>query len=194
MAAFAARFRLYGRRESRIRTGASSKTCKEPNAHMKTITRTKIYLAISALILTAALAIPAAAQQQVPFKGTFQGKDAVHPPTITTSGTGLGTHMGEFSLTEVVNVITLNGSAHWVAANGDSIDTTFIASPDFSTEPLGYVAVTETHTITGGTGRFTGAQGSFVLERTHIVAPIADDTHVTFGTFHGTITPPGAAH
>jgi hypothetical protein len=161
---------------------------------MKTITRSNIYLPIAAMILTAALAVPAAAQQQVPFKGTFQGKDAVHPPTITTSGTGLGTHMGEFSLTEVVNVITLNGSAHWVAANGDSIDTTFIASPDFSTESLGYVAVTETHTITGGTGRFAGAQGSFILERTHLVALSADGTHVTFGSFHGSITSPGAAH
>jgi hypothetical protein len=160
-------------------------------AHMKTMTRSTIYVAMAAMILAAALATPAAAQQQVPFKGTFQGKDAVHPPTITTSGTGLGTHMGEFSLTEVVNVITLNGSAHWVAANGDSIDTTFIASPDFSTEPLGYVAVTETHTITGGTGRFAGAQGSFILERTHLVAPSADGTHVTFGSFHGSITAPG---
>ena len=71
---------------------------------MKTITRSGIYLPMAALILTAALAIPAAAQKQVPFKGTFQGKDAVDPPTITTSGTGVGTHMGEFSLTQVTNV------------------------------------------------------------------------------------------
>jgi len=49
--------------------------------------RAKMYLPMVALIL-AALAIPAAAQQQVPFKGAFQGKDAVNPPTITTSGGG----------------------------------------------------------------------------------------------------------
>ena len=128
---------------------------------MKTITRSGIYLPMAALILMAALATPAAAQQQVPFKGTFQGKDAVDPPTITTSGTGVGTHMGEFSLTQETNLSTLNGSAHWVAANGDSIETAFISSPDFSTEALGYITVTETHTITGGTGRFAGAQGSF---------------------------------
>ena len=161
---------------------------------MKTITRSNIYLPMSAMILTAALAIPAAAQQQVPFKGTFQGKDAVNPPTITTSGTGIGTLMGVFSLTQETTLTTLSGSAHWVAANGDSIDSTSLVSADFSTHSLGYITVTEIHTITGGTGRFAGAQGNFVLERTHIVALSADGTHVTFGSFHGTITPPGAAH
>ena len=161
---------------------------------MKSKTVTYFDLLMAAMSLTMALALPAAAQQQVPFKGTFQGKDAVDPPTITTSGTGLGTHMGEFSLTQETNLSTLNGSAHWVAANGDSIETAFISLPDFSTEALGYITVTETHTITGGTGRFAGAQGSFILERTHLVALSADGTHVTFGSFHGSITAPGAAH
>jgi hypothetical protein len=102
--------------------------------------------------------------------------------------------MGAFSLAQQTNLATLNGSAHWVAANGDTIDSTFVASPDFSTQSLGYITVTETHTITGGTGRFAGAQGSFILERTHLVGLSADGTHVTFGSFHGSITSPGAAH
>src|SRR5262249_50649392 len=161
---------------------------------MTTMTRFKIYVPMAAMILTTAFALPAAAQQQVPLKGTFQGKDTVSPSSITTSGTGLGTHLGNFSLTQETSFSTLNGSAHWVAANEDSIDTTFLSSPDFSTQSLGYITVTETHTITGGTGRFAGAQGSFILERTHLVAPSADGTHVTFGSFHGSITPPGAAH
>ena len=156
--------------------------------------RSNICLPMASLILTVTLAIPAAAQQQVPFKGTFQGNDAVNPPTITTSGTGVATHMGQLSLTNITSVITLNGTGHWVAANGDSIETAFISSPDFSTEALGYITVTETHTITGGTGRFAGAQGSFILERTHLVALSADGTHATFGSFHGSITAPGAAH
>ena len=161
---------------------------------MKTTTRFNIYLPMAAMILTAALAVPAAAQNQVPFKGTFQGNDTVAPPTITTSGTGTGTLVGQLSLTEVVTLTSLTGAGHWVAANGDTIETTFVASPDFSTHALGYITVTEIHTITSGTGRFTGAQGSFTLERTHIVATSADGTHVTFGSFHGTITSPGAAH
>jgi len=163
---------------------------------MKTKTRSNIYLPMAALIL-AALATPAAAQTQVPFKGTFQGNDTVAPPTITTSGTGRGTLLGELSFTQVTALnspTTGAGSAHWVAANGDSIDSTSVVSADFSTHALGYITVTEIHTITSGTGRFKGAQGSFTLERTHIVAPSADGTHVTFGSFHGTITSPGADH
>jgi hypothetical protein len=38
---------------------------------LKTTTRFKIYLPMAAMILTVALAIPAAAQTQVQFKGTF---------------------------------------------------------------------------------------------------------------------------
>ena len=146
----------------------------------------------TALLIVAALAMPAAAQQQVPLKGTFQGTDAVNPTTLTTSGTGVGTLMGGFSLSQETSFITLNGSAHWIAANGDSVDSIFVALPDFSTAPFGYITVTENHTITGGTGRFAGAQGSFILERTHFIALSADGTHVTIGSFHGSITSPGA--
>ncbi len=46
---------------------------KEINANMKTITRTTICLSTAAMILTAALAIPVAAQNLVPFKGAIQG-------------------------------------------------------------------------------------------------------------------------
>jgi hypothetical protein len=60
---------------------------------MKTITRSNLYLPTAAMILTAALALPAAAQKQVPFKGTFLGNDTVTPPaTIATAATGIGTH------------------------------------------------------------------------------------------------------
>jgi len=158
--------------------------------------RPNIYLPMAALIL-AALAIPAAAQQQVPFKGTFQGSDRVPcPPTasICTTATGTGTHLGDFSFKQEVTVaanLTDKGSAHWIAANGDSIDTTVVGSavpgPVFFT-------VTEIHTITGGTGRFSGAQGSFIVHREHVRALSDDGTHVTFGWFEGTITSPGAAN
>ncbi len=164
---------------------------------MKTTTRFNIYLPMAAMILTASLAVPAAAQTPVPFKGVFKGNDAVNPPTITTSGGGTGTLLGKFSFTQETTLnsqTTGTGSAHWVAPNGDRIDSTSVSLADFSTHPLGYITVTEIHTITGGTGRFTGAQGSFTVERTHIVESSADGTHVTFGSFHGTITSPGAAH
>ena len=160
-------------------------------AHMKIRTRFQIHVAIAAMILTAALAVPAAAQQQVPFQGTFQGSDTVTPPaTIATAATGTGTHLGQFSFTHVRTLNTLTGSAHWLAANGDSIDSTSVVSA--VPGPVVFT-VTEIHTITGGTGRFSGAQGSFTVHRTHVRALSDDGTHVTFGWFEGTITSPGAA-
>jgi hypothetical protein len=164
---------------------------------MKKITRSKIYLPMAALVLTAALAAPAAAQQQVPFKGAMQGNDVDSPGpspstvVVTTTGTGVGTHLGQFSFSQVATVnfatFTNAGSAHWVAANGDSIDTTFTGSAELTATP-GVRSITEVHTITGGTGRFAGAQGSFTVER--LASAV---TFLTSGSFHGTITSPGAA-
>ena len=69
---------------------------------MKTITRTKIYLPMAGMILTTALAFPAAAEQQVPFKGTFRASDTVAPRTLTQRITGVGTLVGQFSSTTVL--------------------------------------------------------------------------------------------
>jgi hypothetical protein len=182
---------------------AGSENLKEIYTDMKNITRTKIHL--PAMILTAALALSAAAQQMVPFKGALQGNDTdgtLNFPIlpVTTTGTGTGTQLGDYSFTQhtAVNVVlgTAAGSTHWIAANGDSIDTTFtaIGGPTDATPVcagLGDVilAITEIHTIVGGTGRFAGAQGGFKVERQ--ASPV---TFKTCGSFQGTITSPGAAH
>jgi hypothetical protein len=172
-------------------------------------TRSNVYLPMAAMILTAALAVPAAAQKQVPFKGTFQGQDAhdTLPPgattvVISTTATGTGTHLGKFSLIREVTGNLANftdtGSAQWIAANRDSIYTTVVGQAELSDIPGGFLKVTEIHTITGGTGRFTGAQGSFTVELFHELeaSGVAGgvETHDIFGSFHGTITSPGAAH
>jgi hypothetical protein len=167
---------------------------------MKSTARTNVYLPMAAMILTAALAIPAAAQTQIPFKGTFQGSDTASPGPSPTTGflrtiaTGTGALLGQFSFTQELTLNFVNftdtGSAQWIAANGDIIETTVVGSA----APGDVVfTITEIHTITGGTGRFSGAQGSFTVHRTHVVAPSADGTHVTFGRFEGTITSPGPA-
>jgi len=173
---------------------------------MNTITRTKIYLPMAGMILTAAIAVPVTAQQQVPFQGTFQGADTVAPPTLTQNITGNGTLLGQFSSTTVLTLAPSGGTgpAHWIAANGDSIDTTVVGSPEHvlmaPCQVVGaqpddtYAKITEIHTITGGTGRFAGVQGSFTLTLYHDVVPRSDGTHGTCGSYSGTITPPGAAH
>src|SRR5438874_7731902 len=146
---------------------------------MKNLTRSNIYLPIAAMILTAALAVPAAAQKPVPFEGSFKGQDTDigGPDTafeVDTSGTGIGTPVGQFSfiLKAAINFFTNTetGSAHWIAANGDGIDTTITGSGYFLAS--GLVRITEIHTITGGTGRFAGAQGSFTVDR--LVSPPED--------------------
>jgi hypothetical protein len=176
---------------------------------MKTMTRSNIFLPMAAMILTAALAVPAAAEQQVPFKGTFRGLDAhgilpegASTVVIRTTATGTGTHLGQFSLVREItgNLINFSdtGSAQWIAANGDNIYTTVAGQAELSEIPAGFLKVTEIHTVTGGTGRFTGAHGTFTVELFHklevsgIVGSV--ETHDIYGSFHGTITSPGAAH
>ena len=172
---------------------------------MKTITRFKIYLPAAGMILTAVLAISAAAQQEVPFKGTFHGNDTVTPPTLTQRITGTGTLVGQFSSVafNVISTSPATGTARWIAANGDTIDTTLVGSlvhvDTAPCEVVGaqpedtYAMVTQIHTITGGTGRFAGVQGSFTLTLYHDVVVSSDGTHGTCGSYSGTITPPGVA-
>jgi len=136
------------------------------------------------------------AQQKAPFKGTLQGSDTdIEGPdtafVVATAGTGLATHLGRVSFTQQTTVDltvgTDTGSTNWIAANGDSIDTTFVGSGEPTDS--GLIRITEVHTIIAGTGRFAGVLGSFTVER--LADPVA---FVTSGSFHGTTTPPGAAH
>ena len=169
---------------------------------MKNVTRSSVHR-MAAMILTAALAVPAAAQNHVPFKGTMQGYDShagfPSPTTVVlaTSARGVATLLGQFSLTQEATIdlttFTATGSAHWTAANGDSIDTTIVGSAQLSDIP-DLLEVTEIHTITGGAGRFAGAQGSFTVTRVHNQIPGDDGTYSTYGSFSGVMTPPGAAH
>jgi hypothetical protein len=163
---------------------------------MKNITRSNIYLPMAAMILAVALAVPAAAQNQVPFKGAMQGQDfdigfTNTTVTVLTVGTGIGTLLGQFSFTQTVTVdfttATSTGTARWSAANGDSISTTITGSGEVI-EP-GLIRIEDVHTITGGTGRFAGAQGTFTVNRLASAA-----TFLTSGSYEGTITHPGAAH
>jgi len=166
---------------------------------MNTLLRPGTYLPIAAMILTA-LAVPmTAAHDQVPFKGSLQGSETdtpqggPPPTTLTVNGntTGVGTHVGQFSFTYQLTVTLANGtatgSAQLIAANGDSIYSTVAGSSEPTATP-GVSSITEINTITGGTGRFAGAQGSFTVERL-----VNQATGLTSGSFHGTITSPGAA-
>jgi hypothetical protein len=170
------------------------------NTNTRSVMKASFSLAVAAMLLTASLAVPAAALNQVPFKGSIQGQEidtpegGPPPTTLSVDGsvTGIATHVGQFSFTYQLTVNlasgTATGSGHLVAANGDSISTTITGSSELTGTP-GVNSITEINTITGGTGRFSAAQGSFTVERLINLA-----TGFTSGSFHGTITSPGAAH
>jgi hypothetical protein len=69
------------------------------------------------------------------------------------------------------------------------IFTTIIGQGVPARDAPGFAQITEHNTITGGTGRFAGAQGSFIVERLVELA-----TGLTSGSFQGAITSPGKAH
>jgi hypothetical protein len=164
---------------------------------MKTITKITLVLSIAALFLTAAFAGPAAAHKLVYFRGDMQGTEIDvpqgGPPPTTLAATGnlpgIATLFGQFSfnfqLTVTLATATATGSATLITTNGDSIYTTIVGSLETTSTP-GISIITEIDTITGGTGKFAGAKGCFIVERLANPLP-PPGTGLTSGSFHGTI-------
>ena len=162
---------------------------RKAKRNMKTIMKTVLYLQMTAVLLTVALAGPAAAGKPVPFHGSIQGIEIadVQFPRLFVDGSGSGraTHLGRFTVTYEVEVDLLThetfGSYLFTAANGDSLatDITGLGTP---TENPDVHSIVEVHTITGGTGRFAGATGSFI--KTSLLNLV---TSVNSGSFNGTI-------
>jgi hypothetical protein len=105
------------------------------------------------------------------------------------NATGNATQLGQFTLAipHIVNRanMTATGSYQFVAANGDSLTASFSGKATPTATP-GVLSIVETATITGGTGRFAGATGSFTCVRLFNTI-----TGRTSGSFQGTISPPG---
>jgi len=149
-----------------------------------------------ALLAVLALAGPAAAEgreKQVPFRGRFDGIATVTPLTppfvaVNIEGEGHATRLGHFDVS-IPNVTdrsngTAVGTYLFTAANGDTLTADFILHFDPANVP-GVGSVVVTATITGGTGRFAGATGSFVGDR------IADTVNgIVTESFDGTISTP----
>jgi hypothetical protein len=165
--------------------------------------KTKQYiLRYFALILVAVAMIlvtpPTSARDQVPFRGVVSGQvisitplDECNQLTEAVNG-GNATHLGRFTGTAqfVLDVcdLTYVGSYVFTAANGDTISGPFIGS--FTpTDVQGVFDNTESAFITGGTGRFTGATGTFNL---------GGQVNLDTGTFsfpwEGTISSVGSGH
>jgi hypothetical protein len=127
--------------------------------------------------------------ESVPFKGSFEGTQTVTPlpggvGSVTGSGTGNATHLGQFSVafphTVTFATRTGEGTYTFTAANGDTLTASFIGQ---ATAQGSTVSIVEDGRITGGTGRFADASGTFTVQRTFTPA-----SGVTEGSFDGAIT------
>ena len=158
--------------------------------------RSAASLALATLTVLA-LAAAASAGEQVPFNGSLEGSFTSTPipgtpnALVAARGTGNATQLGNFSfdfpLTVNVMLQTGSGIYTFTAANGDTVFADVIAQSMLL--PNGLRRVTETATITGGTGRFAGATGSFICERF-----LDRATGEVTGSFDGTISSPGAGN
>jgi hypothetical protein len=143
-------------------------------------------LLLALLLASTTFAAPAAAEKQWLLKGSLQAVETheLNFPrlSVDAAGSGHATHLGHFTINYQAIVVVTTGSgsvsAHLVAANGDSLfaegtgQATPTATPNVS-------QIVERYTITGGTGRFAGASGSFTVER---------QLNLTTGATSGTIT------
>jgi hypothetical protein len=152
---------------------------------------------VLAVVVVVGLAHPATAGDPVPFGGRLGGELADRTPG-PAPGTfydrwemaGAATQLGRFELVldAVVDFRTApptgEGTATFVAANGDTLVAEFYGH----SEPVapGVVRIIEYGTVTGGTGRFAGASGSYTCKRLFDLA-----TGETVGSFQGTISVPG---
>lgn len=139
------------------------------------------------------------AAQEVPFRGRLEGTFTVVPdpppsPFLSVDFdhvAGTATHLGRFTLKgpHRVNVsttpVTATGIFEFTTISGDVLTAEFTGSATF--QAPGVVSIVETATLTGGTGRFAAAAGTFILTRT-----ANQTTGLTSGSFEGTISAPGA--
>jgi len=149
------------------------------------------------LLTNTAFATPATTHRNVPFIGTVRAVeiDVINPVTnaesITATGRGIATHLGRYTVSYWVEIDPSSPAAgtlyyHFVAANGDSL---FSSGPGVG-EDVGPNTghVVETHTITGGTGRFAGATGNFTVDRLITWTWTATGgTGISHGTLKGNI-------
>jgi len=129
------------------------------------------------------------ASGQLPFHGSLEATDTdtVAFPFLSVhlTGTGNATHLGVYTATFDFRVdlraptAPAVGSFTLIAADGNRLFGDLLGRASIAN---GIATVVETATITGGTGRFADATGSFTVERTVVQA-----TGISSGSFDGTI-------
>jgi hypothetical protein len=147
------------------------------------------------LVLSVFAATSLSAASARPLKGSWSGVTISADPTnfpvvaIVAKGSGQLTHLGRYAMTSphTTDVFTgeTKGDQIFTAANGDTLTAYCAGFPVF--QPSGNVEGGLQCEITGGTGRFAGATGSY--EFFIVATPLADGSgFATEATITGTIS------
>ena len=158
----------------------------------KIFVSTMTALLLLIVLVSTTFAAPAAVERQLLLKGSFEAVETHEFASaimfVDATGSGNATHLGMFTYNLQAEVslpsLAASASATLVAANGDIL----FGEGSGQGTPTGtpnIVSIVETYTITGGTGRFAGAAGSFTVERL-----LDRATLVSSGTISGTIVLP----
>ncbi len=153
---------------------------------------TKRIAIILALLAGLALTTPAAAATARPMSGSFTGSVFFAEPrcgdllTVGFAGTGHATHLGRmtggapncttFDLGQA-GAPVLDGVATFIAADGSAITVSYVGAQQAPVN--GIATYANTATVTGGTGRFADASGSWT---------ISGEIDFTTGTISGSLT------
>jgi hypothetical protein len=167
-------------------------TTERKNMMKKLFGSTMIVLVFLIVLASTSFAASAVTEKELLFKGTLRAVEThvVTFPTFSLDATGSGnaTQLGLYTMSfqGEVFIPTLSGTttAVLVAADGSSLYADGVGQGT-ATENPDFVSIVETYTITGGTGRFAGASGSFTVERL-----IQRSTGISSGTISGTIVLP----
>ena len=156
-------------------------------------------LLLCIVLLVSASGFHTSAAEFVPFKATWTGVTISADPTnfpvvaVVSAGQGEGTQLGRFTMvsphTSNVFTFALEGDQIFTAANGDTLTAHFEGHlvPTIVDGNLVSVSGVVPATITGGTGRFAGATGSYNFTITAI--PLADGSgFASTATMEGVIS------
>jgi hypothetical protein len=154
-----------------------------------------VLLAVTAISPAAALG--AAKGTDRPLKGTSTGSLTATLVTgaATSSFTGHLSHLGAITGGDIATLtatgpttFTYTGTDTLVAANGDELFSTFTGSGVFTSATT--AESSQVNTITGGTGRFADASGTFTIMISSVIVSISatSETIENADTFNGQIS------
>ena len=160
---------------------------------MKSHPKIAALLPLAAMFFATAFAVTNASAKDIHIKGPMEATEdhVVTPPNMVTQlqGVGHARAIGRYALTIEATIYLptrtgLGGTFEIDTGCGQTFYGTEIGG-GVPTQFPNQVSITETLTITGGTGRFEGATGTLMIHRL-----IDQATLVSSGTIEGTLTLP----